>query len=113
MTRSLVTTHVLDAGTGRPAVGVAVRLEARNPDGWSAVAGGTTDDDGRIGELGPAELAPGVYRVSFDTGGYFAATGRTSFYPEVAVSFTVEDGAGHLHVPLLLSPYAYSTYRGS
>lgn len=106
MSRSRVTTHVLDAVSGRPAVGVAARLEGA--DG-SVLARGTTDDDGRIADLGPVDLAPGTYRITFDTGPYFAAT----FYPEVVLSFTIDDPQEHYHVPLLLSPYAYSTYRGS
>ncbi|WP_394552824.1 hydroxyisourate hydrolase [Agromyces sp. MMS24-JH15] len=109
--RSRVTSHVLDATTGRPAVGVGVRLEVRDGDGWSAVATATTDDDGRASTLGPAELDPGVYRVVFDTARYFA--GRPSFYPEVAIAFDLADPGEHYHVPLLLSPFGYSTYRGS
>jgi len=105
---SVVTTHVLDSVTGLPARGVAVRL-----DGRGVTAEARTDDDGRVRELGPARLDRGIYRVVFATGDWFAAQGRETFYPEVVVTFTVEDPDGHLHVPLLLSPYAYSTYRGS
>jgi len=105
---SVVTTHVLDSVTGLPARGVAVRL-----DGRGVTAEARTDDDGRVRELGPARLDRGIYRVVFATGDWFAAHGRETFYPEVVVTFTVEDPDGHLHVPLLLSPYAYSTYRGS
>ena len=111
--RSRVTTHVLDAVSGRPAVGVAASLEQRTDGEWSQVAAGRTDDDGRIGDLGPGDLEPGTYRVTFDTGSYFAAAGVTGFYPEVAISFSLDDAEAHYHVPLLLSPYAYSTYRGS
>lgn len=107
---SHVTTHVLDAALGAPARGVAVRLE-RTDDG-AVLAGARTDDDGRVRELGPAELTPGTYRLIVDTGTYFAATGRETFYPEVTVTFRVT-GPEHHHVPLLLSPFAYSTYRGS
>ncbi|MDR8413436.1 hydroxyisourate hydrolase [Nonomuraea sp. 3-1Str] len=95
-------THVLDAVSGRPAAGVLVRLEH---DG-GVLAEGRTDEDGRITGWTPG---PGVNRVVFDTGGYLAET----FYPEVVVAFTVTDPSAHHHVPLLLSPYAYSTYRGS
>jgi 5-hydroxyisourate hydrolase len=105
-----VSTHVLDAALGRPAVGVAVRLEC----GGEVLAEARTDDDGRIrdfGELG--DLGAGTYRLVFATGDYFTATGREGFYPEVVVAFTVTDPAQHHHVPLLLSPFAYSTYRGS
>lgn len=111
--RSRVTTHVLDAVSGRPAVGVAAALEQRTDGGWSPVAEGRTDDDGRIADLGPGDLEPGTYRVTFDTGAYFAAAGVTGFYPEVTVAFRLDDPAAHYHVPLLLSPYAFSTYRGS
>ncbi|MGR6921625.1 hydroxyisourate hydrolase [[Actinomadura] parvosata] len=95
-------THVLDAVTGRPAAGLRVRLEH---DG-RVIAEGRTDDDGRIGGWRPGA---GVHRVVFDTGAYL----KDTFYPEVVVTFTVTDPDRHHHVPLLLSPYAYSTYRGS
>jgi 5-hydroxyisourate hydrolase len=103
-----ISTHVLDAVTGKPAVGVGVRLEVREGDGWSEAAAAVTDSDGRIRELpGPAG---GVARLIFDTAGYL---GEQTFYPEVVITFTVRDAEQNLHVPLLLSPYAYSTYRGS
>jgi 5-hydroxyisourate hydrolase len=107
---SAVTTHVLDAALGRPAAGVAVRLEDA---GGAQLAARSTDADGRAPDLGPDTLPAGVYRIRFDTAGYFAATGQSGFYPEVSIAFRLEDPAGHYHVPLLLSPYAYSTYRGS
>lgn len=107
---STVTTHVLDTALGRPAAGVAVRLE--RADG-AEVASAVTDADGRIGDLGPDGLPPGVYRIVFGTGAYFARDGRRAFYPEVVVTFLAEEGGGHYHVPLTLSPFAYSTYRGS
>jgi 5-hydroxyisourate hydrolase len=103
-----LSTHVLDAGLGRPASGVAVRLER---DG-TCLAEDRTDADGRIARLA-ADLPVGEYRITFDTGGYFAATGQHGFYPEVVVVFGVSDAARHHHVPLLLSPFAYSTYLGS
>ena len=102
----MVSTHVLDAALGRPAVGMAVRLE--RADG-TPVGDARTDDDGRVADLGNPE--PGAHRLVFGTGEWFAAQGRETFYPEVVVTFIL--GAGHHHVPLLLSPYAYSTYRGS
>ena len=111
--RSRVTTHVLDAVTGRPAADVAVLLERRGPDGWSSVAESRTDDDGRVGRFGPDVLDVGTYRVTFGVGDWFAGQGRETFYPEVVVSFTLADPDAHYHVPLLLSPYAFSTYRGS
>ncbi|GAB3481123.1 hydroxyisourate hydrolase [Nocardiopsis coralliicola] len=113
---SHVTTHVLDAALGRPAAGVAVRLErAEDPQrtSWSPVATGATNADGRVPDFGPDTLPAGVYRVVFATAEYFTATGQTGFYPEVTVAFELADTAQHYHVPLLLSPYAFSTYRGS
>jgi 5-hydroxyisourate hydrolase len=104
---SRITTHVLDAVHGRPAAGVAVTLTG--PDG--TVATGTTDGDGRIGGLGPEDLPDGDYRLEFATGAWFAERGIDAFYPRVAIDFRL--GSGHHHVPLLLSPFAYSTYRGS
>lgn len=103
-----LSTHVLDATTGRPAAGVAVALTRAGND----VAAGVTDDDGRIADLGD-DVAAGVYQLHFDTAAYFAAQGITGFYPEVVIVFEVTDASAHHHVPLLLSPYAYSTYRGS
>jgi 5-hydroxyisourate hydrolase len=107
---SPVTTHVLDTARGVPAAGVPVTLE-QGPD-WSEVGSGRTGDDGRIPELG-SPGAPGRYRLRFDTAAYFGAGGTRAFFPEVTVQFTVERPEEHHHVPLLLSPYGYSTYRGS
>ncbi|MFT4219001.1 MAG: hydroxyisourate hydrolase [Microbacterium sp.] len=107
MTKHL-TTHVLDASTGAPAAGVAVALATAAGE---VVDSGTTDADGRLA-LGPDVLDPGEYELAFDTGAYFAARGVPAFYPRVGIAFTVAD-APHYHVPLLLSPFAYSTYRGS
>ena len=115
-----LSTHVLDATAGQPAAGVAVRLERRGPDGWSPAGAGQTDADGRLrlgggtdGQGSAPGFEPGVYRITFDSGAYFEARGTASFYPEVTVTFEVTGQGGHYHVPLLLSPYAYSTYRGS
>jgi 5-hydroxyisourate hydrolase len=110
---STVTTHVLDTSLGQPAAGVDVRLERLDGADPSPVAQVRTDDDGRVRDFGPDGLSPGTYRVVFDTGGYFARTGRRGFYPEVAISFSIDSADGHYHVPLVLSPFAYSTYRGS
>ncbi|SFA90462.1 5-hydroxyisourate hydrolase [Amycolatopsis marina] len=107
---SLVTTHVLDTANGRPAQGVPVALDAGGEGGWRTVATGHTDDDGRVRDLGPDSLAPGVYRLVFDTANYL---GPEAFFPEATICFRIADGAAHHHVPLLLSPFAYSTYRGS
>jgi 5-hydroxyisourate hydrolase len=111
--RSRVTTHVLDASSGRPAADIEVTLERQADPDWQWVASGRTDADGRIAELGPVDLDPGVYRVSFAVAAYFAARQLQTFYPEVVILFTLDDADEHYHVPLLLSPYAYSTYRGS
>jgi len=108
-----LSTHVLDATAGRPAVGVPVRLEHRGPDGWSPAGAGQTDTDGRLRLEGGPGFEPGVYRITFGSGTYFEARGTTSFYPEVTVTFEMTGEGGHYHVPLLLSPFAYSTYRGS
>ncbi|BBZ34594.1 hydroxyisourate hydrolase [Mycolicibacterium confluentis] len=103
-----LSTHVLDASTGRPASGVTVTLSHSGAE----LATGVTDGDGRISGLG-GELSAGIYRLRFDTGAYFAAQRVTGFYPEVVITFEITDSAAHHHVPLLLSPYSYSTYRGS
>jgi 5-hydroxyisourate hydrolase len=113
---SHVTTHILDAALGRPARDVPVRLEAAADaarSSWKPVAEGRTDDDGRVPDFGPDQLAAGFYRVVFDTQAYFDATGQKGFYPEVTIVFHLADEGSHYHVPLLLSPFAYSTYRGS
>ncbi|MGW0519725.1 hydroxyisourate hydrolase [Crossiella sp. NPDC003009] len=105
-----ISTHVLDAALGRPAAGVRVHLEHLDNAVWTQVAEGVTDADGRLRDL---PIAEGAHRLFFHTGPYLAATGRPVFYPEVVISFLVADPAEHHHVPLLLSPFAYSTYRGS
>jgi 5-hydroxyisourate hydrolase len=110
---STLSTHVLDATSGRPAAGVRVALHRRDGDGWKPLGEAVTDDDGRARDLAPDGLGPGVHRLVFATGDYFAATGQTGFYPEVPVVFEVTDPDRHYHVPLLLSPFAFSTYRGS
>lgn len=110
---SHITTHVLDAVEGRPAAEVGLTLY-RHIDGQTAeVASGVTDADGRNRELGPEQLPPGTYRLVFATGEYFAAQGKTTFFPQVTIDFRVEQGQEHYHVPILLSPFAFSTYRGS
>ena len=112
-TRSHVTTHVLDAARGVPASGLDVTLEQSADDAWTVIGRARTDADGRVSTLGPATLPAGRYRVTFDTGAYFAAQGTSTFYPQVVVVVELADPAAHHHVPLLLSPFAYSTYRGS
>ena len=111
MSRSAITTHVLDTAGGHPAQGVPVRLEARAQDGWRDLASGRTDDDGRCTDLGPERVEAGDYRLTFDTAAYYGD--RDTFFPEVSVTFTITDPQQHHHVPLLLSPFALSTYRGS
>ncbi|MCB9592360.1 MAG: hydroxyisourate hydrolase [Sandaracinaceae bacterium] len=108
--RSPITTHVLDVAKGKPAAGVGVRLERVTDGGLAPLAAGETDADGRVSTLLPADhaLEPGVYRITFDVGAY-----QVGFYPSVAIDFTVAATDEHYHVPLLLSPYGYSTYRGS
>ncbi|MBI3298462.1 MAG: hydroxyisourate hydrolase [Elusimicrobia bacterium] len=111
---SPITTHVLDVSLGRPAAGVPAVLEAQAGADWKELGRGVTDADGRIKTLLPdAPLAAGVYRLTFDTGTYFAASKTAGFYPSVAVTFEVRKAGEHYHVPLLLSPFGYSTYRGS
>ena len=113
---SPITTHVLDTARGRPARAIPVTLEiAEGPDRWTAMARGETDDDGRIRQFEPplAPLEPAVYRLRFATDAYFAALRVDTFYPEVSVIFRIDEPTGQYHVPLLLSPFGYSTYRGS
>lgn len=102
-----LSTHVLDTSAGRPAAGLPIRLARA---GGEVLGEAVTDADGRVGTLGPDVLDPGDYTLTFDTGAWSAGA---SFYPRVDITFTVADGAEHYHVPLLLSPYGYSTYRGS
>jgi 5-hydroxyisourate hydrolase len=110
-----ITTHVLDTSLGRPAEGVPVLLEREAAQSWEPIGRGETDEDGRLRSLIADGVAvpPGTYRLVFDTRRYFARTGAVGFYPSVIVMFEVRAGAGHYHVPLLLSPFGYSTYRGS
>ncbi|MBW3671132.1 MAG: hydroxyisourate hydrolase [Acidobacteria bacterium] len=111
--RSPITTHVLDTALGRPAAGITIRL-SRIDGSDIELASGTTNDDGRIADLlAPGSLEASTYRVTFETGPYFEAAGRPVFYPEVSVVFTIRETTQHYHVPLLLSPFGYSTYRGS
>ena len=113
---SAITTHVLDTSLGRPAASVSVLLERRTGHGeWSAVGRGETNADGRLASLMPLgePLTPGVYRMTFDTGRYFEAQAVQGFYPEVVVVFETSPSESHYHVPLLLSPFGYSTYRGT
>ena len=113
---SAITTHVLDISRGVPAAGVDVTLEWNSPrDGWQLMGKGATDPDGRLrtlmSEAGSAP--PGLYRLQFATGAYFQQRGTAAFHPHVTVTFEVLDGEAHHHVPLLVSPFGYTTYRGS
>lgn len=112
---SAITTHVLDTSLGKPGANVAILLEREETDGWRKLGSGSTDDDGRLRTLLPpgTPLQPGVYRLCFDTRAYFSASGRTAFFPNVTIAFEITQPAEHYHVPLLLSPFGYSTYRGS
>jgi 5-hydroxyisourate hydrolase len=113
---SPITTHVLDTAHGVPARGVRVWLDREAlPGVWTLAGEGTTDDDGRLRTLLPPAVPfeAGAYRITFDVGAYFAAQGVTSFWRLVTVSFVVPEGTKHQHVPLLVSPFGYSTYRGS
>jgi 5-hydroxyisourate hydrolase len=109
-----LSSHVLDATRGVPATGVRIRWERWHKDLWHHLADAVTDDDGRVSQwAGSPATAAGVHRLVFDSGGYFAAQDVATFYPEVVVVFDVVDPDAHHHVPLLLSPFAYTTYRGT
>ena len=110
----MITTHVLDTARGVPATGLEVILELRHLSDWSAVGRATTDAHGRVLAFSEGPVAPGTYRMTFDIGTYHRALGMSSpFFPEVKVVFSVRDVDEDYHIPLLLSPYGYSTYRGS
>ncbi len=111
---SQLTTHVLDISVGRPGKNITAKLQQSVDNNWATIAQGITDADGRIADLLPPEklLTPGNYKLVFETGAYFSANNVKGFYPEVEIQFTVFDDA-HYHVPLLLNPFGYSTYRGS
>jgi 5-hydroxyisourate hydrolase len=122
-TVSAITTHVLDTARGAPAAGVPVRLERVSGENPGEIGRASTDADGRVRDIGPEQLGPGTYRLVFDVAGYFAGLDqpdqrdqrdqRGAFFPEVAVTFTADGEAPHYHIPLLLSPFGYATYRGS
>jgi 5-hydroxyisourate hydrolase len=111
---SPITTHVLDISIGKPATGVLVLLEVEDVGtGWKHLARSATDADGRVTDLLAHDaLVEGTYRLTFDTRAYFADRSVRSFYPEISVIFSVYESTDHYHVPLLLSPFGYSTYRG-
>jgi 5-hydroxyisourate hydrolase len=105
----VITTHVLDTALGQPGRAIAIDLERAEDEEWILVGSGVTDDDGRLRTLTPpGPVPPGIYKIRFHTGAY-----QLGFFPIVEIQFTVVDGNQHYHVPLLLSPFAFSTYRGS
>jgi 5-hydroxyisourate hydrolase len=107
-----ITTHVLDTARGRPAAGVPVKLERVDQAG--TIAEGVTDDDGRLKTLTDPDGVPvGTYRLTFDTGAYFTKIAQEAFFPEAQVTFVIRNATDHFHVPLLLAPFGFSTYRGS
>jgi 5-hydroxyisourate hydrolase len=111
-----ISAHVLDTGRGAPASGMSVSLERHDsPAQWRTLASGETDRDGRCSQLLPEgePLSPGIYRLAFDTGNYYQEQGVRSLYPMVLVTFLVRKGETDFHIPLLLSPHGYTTYRGS
>jgi 5-hydroxyisourate hydrolase len=111
----MISTHVLDTARGGPAAGVPVWLARSSEYGVEEIGQASTDADGRVREIGPEHPEPGTYRLTFGTGEYLAASQGAGppFFPEVTVTFTVDGQAPHYHVPLLLSPFGYTTYRGS
>jgi 5-hydroxyisourate hydrolase len=113
MTR--ITSHVLDTSVGRPVSGMTVRLESNGagPEQSIPLATASTDADGRVRDWLPSGVPPGRYRLIFETGPWFRAAGRDTLYPDVCIDFEVVEGVPHYHLPLLLSPFGYSTYRGS
>ena len=112
---SAITTHVLDTSTGRPGRGISVALEYASAEGWQLVGSGKTDDDGRLRDLIPAgeAVTEGSYRLTFQVGQYFMDQGVECFFPQISITFEVKDAGQRYHVPLLVSPFGYSTYRGS
>lgn len=111
---SQITTHVLDTSKGKPAAGIRISLQKPIENDWEEITSGVTNDDGRIPNFLPTDqvIEPGVYRMLFETGAYFEKEGKEGFYPKVPVIFEIKD-TEHYHVPLLLNPFGYSTYRGS
>ncbi len=111
---SQITTHILDTSRGKPAVEVEVSLHQQQGDGWLQLASDKTSQDGRVGDwLGNQVLDQGNYKLVFLIQRYFQAMGQESFYPSIEITFSIAGDGQHYHVPLLLNPYGYSTYRGS
>jgi 5-hydroxyisourate hydrolase len=111
---SSLSSHVLDTSIGRPAAGVALVLEQRQGDSFASIATATTNSDGRAANfVGTGSIVPGEYRLRFATAEYHAIRGEAAFFPEVVIHFVVTEPDAHYHIPLLLAPFGYSTYRGS
>lgn len=110
---STISTHILDTALGQPAAGVAIRLEQKSADGWLPLAQGVTNADGRLGDLTPQPLAAGHYRLTAAIGDYFAADRREALYISAQIDFAIAAHGGHYHLPFLISPWSWSTYRGS
>jgi 5-hydroxyisourate hydrolase len=111
---SAITTHVLDTSRGRPAAGFKIELHWKSGEDWKSIGGGITDENGRCGSLlGETPLAEGTYRLTFHAGAYYQSQHIETFYSDIPVIFEVRDTRTHYHVPLLISPFGYSTYRGS
>jgi 5-hydroxyisourate hydrolase len=109
-----ITTHVLDTARGAPAAGLSVTLHVHSAGGWQEAGRGVTNQDGRVSNLVAGKnLEAGRYRLTFDTAAYLARFNASSFFPEISILFEVNDTDQHYHVPLLLSPFGYSTYRGT
>ncbi len=110
-----ITSHILDTSAGRPAAGVPISLLQRQGDGWVLLGSGSTNDDGRVADFTGTDdvLAAGTYKLTFYLSDYYASHKQSSFYPFVDVVFEIEGDGQHYHVPLLLNPFGYSTYRGS
>lgn len=110
---STITTHILDTALGKPAAGVQMLLEQNSRQGWLMIASGCTDNDGRIRDLTPEPLAAGHYRLVADIGDYFAVSGRETLYTRAQIDFVLPEAGSHYHLPFLISPWSWSTYRGS
>ena len=112
---SQITTHILDTSLGKPAAGVRVSLSQQTESEWIELGVGVTDDDGRVSDLldSDATLPAGQCKLTFDTGDYYADIDTSCFYPQVEIQFSIAGDGQHYHVPLLLNPFGYSTYRGS
>lgn len=111
---SSISTHILDT-SGKPVAGLPVILALRQADGsWKHLGSGITDKDGRLRDFpGSGAISPGIYKFTFESGAYFRSRGVDTFFPQIEIIFAVTDAAQHYHVPLLMSPYSYSAYRGS